>query len=79
MKKDYDVLEELLDVIEQLGQRSGNDPGRGQPPSCGQVRKDLDQYRDDCEHNRLKDRVRRRRSGELLRRIVSIDPKIWKG
>ena len=79
MKQDYEVLEELLDIVEQLGQRSGSDPGRGQAPSCVKLRKDLGQYRDDCEHDRLRARVRRRRSGTLLRRIVSIDPNVWKG
>ena len=79
MKQDYDVLEELLDIVEQLGQRSGSDPGRGQAPSYVKLRKDLDEYRDDCERDRSKVRARRRRSGELLRRIVSIDPKVWMG
>lgn len=79
MKQDYEVLEELLDIVEQLGQRSGSDPGRGHVPSYAKLRKDLDQYRDDCERDQLKGQVRRRRSGNLLRRIVSIDPKVWKG
>ena len=79
MKSDYEVLEELLETVEQLGQQSGSDPGRGQSPSYAKLRKDLNEYRDDCEHGRLDRRAHRRRSGSLLRRIISTDPKVWKG
>ena len=77
MKTDYEVLDEMLDVIEHLRQLSGPEPGRCRPSSLRKLREDLGRFRDDCDAGRLARRACKRKSGELFRRVVSLHPEVW--
>lgn len=78
MPQDQVILEELLDAIEELRQRSGHRPERGHPSSVQRLRDELVRFADDVETGMLHGRKRRRRSGELFRRIVSLYPDVWR-
>ena len=78
MKMDYQILIELLDVVEELGQRTGRKPGEGHPSSRGELEKDVSRFRETCEKGSLSGKRRKRRSGQLFRRIISLYPDIWK-
>jgi hypothetical protein len=72
-RQDFVILEELLDSIEQLRQRVGSNPGRGHRSSSQQLRRDLAAFADACQLGQLYGRARKRKSGELFRKIMSLD------
>lgn len=78
MNKDHLILAELLDLIEQLQQRSGRCPEPRQSSSVRRLKDDLAEYADDVASGRLRGRARKRRSGELFRRIIRLHPGTWK-
>ena len=71
------VLEQMLDMVEDLRQRSGQPPGRGHPSSLTRLRNDLGELRREIGWKQIKGRALRRRSGDLFRRIVSLYPEVW--
>jgi len=75
--QDFEILEKLLDSIEQLQQRDGSNPTRGSTSSSRKLRAELATYADECRRGELKGRARKRKSGELFRRVVSLDPGVW--
>jgi hypothetical protein len=77
-RQDYEILEELFDTIEQLQQRSGNAPKRSYRSSSWKLRSDVSDFAETCRRGQLKGRARKRRSGELFRRIVAMHPDVWK-
>ena len=77
MRKDYLILEELLDVVEQLGQRLGSNPERGLQSSSRKLREEIADFADSCRRGELEGQSRKRRSGELFRRILTLHPDIW--
>lgn len=77
MEQDLKILNELLDRVEELRQRTGVAPGRGHPSSFDRLREELMQAMDDAAQEKLKGKALRRRSGELFRRIVALYPAIW--
>jgi hypothetical protein len=77
-RKDYEILEELLDVVEQLQQRTGGNPRRSYLSSSRKLRQDTDDFAGKCQHGELVGRARKRKSGELFRRIVALCPDVWR-
>ena len=71
------ILEQILDTVEDLRQRSGQPLGRGHLSSLQRLRNELEHLGREIEWKRLKGRALRRKSGELFRRIVSLFPEIW--
>lgn len=76
--QDYKILEELLDVIEQLQQRVGGNPRRSCLSSLRKLRQDMDDYADNCRRGELKGRAKKRKSGDLFRRVVALYPDVWR-
>ena len=76
-RQDFEVLEELLDVVEQLEQRLGHKPGRSYLSSSRKLRKDTADFAGKCRRGELKGRSRKQKSGELFRRIVVLCPDVW--
>jgi hypothetical protein len=76
-RQDFQILDELLGVFEQLGRRFGNDSERGPRSSSHRLRKDLASFADNCRQGQLKGRARKRKSGELFRRILALNPDLW--
>lgn len=77
-RQDFEILEELFDTVEQLQQRSGPAPKRSYLSSSRKLRKDLSDFADNCRHGEFSGRARKRKSGELFRRIVSMSSDVWK-
>ena len=76
--QDHLILERLLDSIEQLQQRDGRKaPTRQSASSSRKLRAELATYADLCRRGELKGRARKRKSGELFRRIISLAPEVW--
>ena len=75
--QDTQILEELFDVVEQIQQRIGGNPRRSYPSSSLRLRKDLADFAGKCQRGELNGRARKRKSGELFRRIVSLHPDVW--
>lgn len=76
--QDFAILEELLDTLEQLQQRLGGNLNRNYPSSSRKLRKDVGEFAGKCQRGELKGRSRKRKSGELFRRIVALHPDVWK-
>lgn len=72
--QDHVVLEELLDAVEQLGQRSGSNLGRNQVSSSRTLHKDVRDYADACRRGELKGRARKRKSHQLFQTIIALYP-----
>ncbi len=75
--QDFEILEELLDCVEQLQQRCGSNPKRKSASSAQVLRKDLAVFRAQARTGKIAGRARKRKSGEIFRRIVSLAPEIW--
>jgi len=78
MDKDQEILSELLDSIERLQQRSGESPEPRHSSSVRRLSEDLAEYADAVKSGTLRGRARKRKSGDLFRRIISLHPGIWK-
>ncbi len=76
-RQDFEILEDLLEVIEETQQCSGSNPDSNHRSSSRKLRKDVAEFAELCRHGELKGRARKRRSGELFRRIVSLHPSAW--
>ena len=77
-RKDFEILEELLDVVEQIQQRSGGNPRRSYLSSSRKLRQDTDDFAGKCQRGELKGRAKKRKSGELFRKIIALCPDVWK-
>ena len=71
------ILAELLEKIEQLQRHSGSNPGNAFRFSVDRIRKDLGRFADKCRRGELDGRARKRKFGELFRRVIALDPKTW--
>lgn len=76
-REDYEILEELLETIELLQERRGIRPARDHRSSLETLQRDVADFSDACRRDVLKGQARRRRSGQLFRRILSLEPLIW--
>lgn len=76
-RQDSEILEELLDVVEQLQQRLGGNPGRSYLSSLRKLRQEMDDFAGNCRRGVLKGRAKKRKSGDLFRRIVALSPDVW--
>jgi hypothetical protein len=77
-EQDYEILEEMFDTVEQIQQRLGGNPMRSYPSSSRKLRRDVADFAGKCRRGELIGRVRKRKSGELFRRIVALHPDVWK-
>jgi hypothetical protein len=75
--QDFEILEELLDTFEQLRQRVVGSPTRSYLSLSRKLREDLNRFSQSCRCGSLHRRSRRRKSGELLRRILSLHPDVF--
>ena len=66
------VLEELLSTAEQLRQHKGIESQRGRASSSRKLRLELADYSSQCLNGTLTGRERKRKSGELFRKIVRL-------
>lgn len=78
MLEDYEILAELLDSIEQLQRRTRLIRETRHSSLVGRLKNDLEEYANDAKSKKLQGRSRKRRSGELFRRIIRLYPFIWK-
>lgn len=76
-RQDFEILEELLDVIGQLKQRLGSNPNRSYPSSSRKLRTDVADFAGKCRQGQLNGRARKRKSGELFRKIIALHPDVW--
>lgn len=76
-RPDFSVLEELFDKIEELQRRTGSNPSRAIRSSFDGVRRDLAKFADRCRRKEVKGRARKRESGRLFLKILSLDPQLW--
>ncbi len=76
--QDFQILEKLLDKVEELRQRCGSNPRRGHSSLLRTLQRDLASYEKECRFGKLKGRARKRQSGRLFRRILSLDPDLWR-
>jgi len=76
--QDYEILVEMFDVFEQLQQRLGSKPKRSYLSSSRKLRRDVADFAGRCRRGELNGRTRKRKSGELFRRIVALHPDVWK-
>lgn len=76
-RQDYEILEEMFDVVEQIQQRSGRAPKRSYLSSSRKLRRDVSDFAGSCRRGELQGRARKRKSGELFRRIVAMYPDVW--
>lgn len=77
-KEDFNVLEEMLDIVEDLRQRSGDNPRLNRASSSKALRRAVVQFREECKAGELEARSRKRKAKELFRRLVSLHPSIWR-
>jgi hypothetical protein len=77
-REDFQILEEMLDVIEDLRQRSGGRPRLTRASSSRTLRRAVVRFREECNMKLLEGRSRRRRAKELFKRLVSLYPSIWR-
>jgi hypothetical protein len=77
-KKDFEILEEMLAICGQIRQRCGGDPARNYVSSSRTLRQDMDDFADKCQRGELKGRARKRKSGEIFRRILALYPDVWR-
>jgi len=75
--QDFMILEQLLATCEQLQQRQRGSPQRRSPSSSQRLRRDVSGFAERCQNGQLKGRARKRKSGELFRRIVALHPDVW--
>ena len=57
-RRDFEILEELLDVVEQLQQRTGGNPRRSYLSSSRKLRQDTDDFAGKCQRGELVGRAR---------------------
>jgi hypothetical protein len=76
-RQDFDILEDLVETLDQIGQRLGDRPKRGYPSSSQKLRQDVSDFAESCRRGELAGRARKRKSGELFRRICSTYPGVW--
>ena len=76
-RQDYEILEEMLDVVEHLRQRLGDTPKRGYLSSSRKLRREVDDFAGQCQRSELKGRAQKRKSGDLFRKIVALYPDLW--
>ena len=77
MRKDFEILEELFDAVGQLRQRTGRRPNRSYLSSSRKLLLELAEFSGKCQCGELSGRTRKRKSGELFRKIISLDPEVW--
>ena len=77
MDQEFLILVELLDLIEQLHQRDGSNPNRKTRSSSLKLRSELARLSDKCRDGEITGRTRKRKSGEIFRKIISLAPEIW--
>ena len=77
-QEDYEILEEMFDIVEDLRQRSGDSPRLARASSSRTLWRAVMQFREDCRMERLGSRSRKRRGKELFKHLVSLYPSIWK-
>ena len=70
-RQDYEILEDMIEIIDRVRQRRGGNPQRSNLSSSRKLRMELSDYADKCRRGELKGRARKRKSGELFRRIVA--------
>ena len=75
--QDFEILEELFDLLEQLEQRLGEVPKRSYPSSSRKLRKDVADYAGKCQRGELNGKARKRKSGQLFRKLVALHPDVW--
>ena len=75
--QDFSILEELFDTFDQLQQRIGGNPSRSYPSSSRKLRQEMADFTGRCQRGELKGRARKRKSGELFRKIVALYPGVW--
>jgi len=75
--QEFEILGELLDSVEQWHQRDGSNPDRSSTSSSRKLRSELASLVEKCRRGEISGRARKRKSGELFRRIVSLAPEIW--
>ncbi len=75
--QDYEILEEMFEVFEHLQQRVGGNPKRSYPSSSWKLRQDVDDFAGKCRRGEIRGRARKRKSGELFRKIIALHPDVW--
>jgi hypothetical protein len=75
--QEFLILGKMLDSIEHLQQRDGIYPDRNSMSSSQRLRSELANLTDKCRSGEITGRARRRKSGEIFRRIISLAPDIW--
>jgi hypothetical protein len=76
-RQDFEILEELFDTLGQLRQRLGGNPNRSYLSSSRKLRTDVADFAGKCQQGQITGRARKRKSGELFRKIIALHPDVW--
>lgn len=76
-RKDYQILSEILDSVEELLRCSGNVPDDDRVSSLRSLRRETMLFERDCRESSLNVSLRKQRAKDLFRKILSAHPKLW--
>jgi hypothetical protein len=76
-RQDFEILEDLIDTLDEIQQRLGGNPKQRYLSSSRKLRRDICDFADLCRCGELNGRARKRKSGELFRKIISHHPDVW--
>ena len=76
-REDFQILSEVLDIVEDLQRRTGGNPRWARESSLRRLRQEMMRFEQNCRDKTIMGKARKRKAQELFRQILSLRPNLW--